>query len=200
MHTFIGIKVDHKDPHSLVLQDMNRPNGNRQSQRGKGTSQNNRSRNRKRSNNNRRRRSNGPKLTGIDKAYRSYLVLLEKHLEARKKYYNLFHRADPKQLAKLERNFYQALTELRNFEEQLDPEMKEKFLRRVDGLAHDRAYSSNHDLDPAHEVVPDNPDEEPHFLASQKESFSHDTEESKGSMTDYYAYKGIEPPVSEENN
>jgi len=36
--------------------------------------------------------------------------------------------------------------------------------------------------------------EDPHVLESQKRAdFSHDREESRGSIDDYYAYKGISP-------
>lgn len=167
---------------------------------GKSSSQNNRNRNRKRSNNKRRPRSKGPALSPVDKAYRSYLNLLEKHLDARRKYYELFHRADPRQLAKLERNFNNAIKELRDFEDKLNPEVKESFTKKVNGLKLDTTYSSNHDLSPERQEVSLDLEEEPHFLESQKESFTEDTEESSGAMEDYYAYKGLTPPEEEEED
>jgi hypothetical protein len=179
---------------------MNKPAQKRTPGQGNSDNQANRNRNRKRSNNNRRRRPSGPKLSPIDKAYRGYLVLLEKHLDARRKYYDLFHRADPRQLAKLERNFYNGLKELRDYEEKVDDEVKEDFIKKIDGLKPDRDYSTNHNLDPAEQLVPPNPEEEPHYLATQRESFAEDTEESSGSIEDYYSYKGIEPPEVESAN
>ena len=168
----------------------------------KSSNSQNKNRNRKRSNTNRRKRSNtaGPKLSPLDKAYRNYLNLLEKHLLARRKYFDLFHRADPNQLAKLERNFYGALTTLREFEDNIKDDIKEEFFKKVNGLKLDDTYSSNHAIDPQHIDVAPNPEEQPHYLASQRESFSEDTEETKGSIEDYYAYKGIAPPVIDTKN
>lgn len=166
---------------------------------GKLAAKNNRNRNRKRTNNKRRPNSNGPKLSTLEKAYRSYLNLLEKHLDARRKYFELFHRADPRQLAKLERNFNGAIKDLRDFEDNLSPDIKDDFNKKVNGLKTDTIYSTNHELSPdSQEVEKDLPDEEPHFLESQKESFNEDTEETKGAMDDYYAYKGLTPPEKEE--
>jgi len=174
---------------------MNKP---KQTTSERSSSQNNRSRNRKRNNNRRRTRSNKPKLPPMEQAYRQYLNLLERHLHARRKYYELFHRADPRQLAKLERQFYSALDELRKFEDKLDPAVKEDFENKVNGLELDTTYSTNHEIEPVGDTVSPKLTEEPHFLATQEEDFSKDIEESKGSMDDYYAYKGIEPPTKEE--
>lgn len=155
-------------------------------------------------NNNKRRRNNnrrGPKLSGFEKVERGYLNLLEKHLEARKKYYDLFHRADPRQLAKLEKNFYRSLDELREYEEGIKPEYKEKFDSKFNGLKLDTTYSENHDLPVESEPVPSEGDfEDPHYLPTQKDhEFKGDEEETVGSIEDYYRYKGVEPP-SENNN
>lgn len=155
------------------------------------------------SNNNRRRRNNnnrrGPKLTGFDKVERGYLNLLEKHLESRKKYYDLFHRADPRQLAKLEKNFHRTIDELRAYEEGVKPEFKEEFDLKFNGLKLDTTYSENHDLPVESDPVPEEGDfEDPHYLPTQKDhEFKGDDEESVGSIEDYYAYKGVEPPSKE---
>ena len=179
----------------LRILRMNRPRQNNNNSNNRGGSQNSRNRNRKRNNNRRRSRSNKPKLPPIEQAYKQYLNLLERHLQARKKYYELFHRADPRQLAKLERLFYKALDELRNFEDNLEPKVKEDFIKRVDGLKLDTTYSSNREIEPVGEDASHIPGEEPHFLTTQEEDFSNDNEESIGSMEDYYSYKGIEPPM-----
>lgn len=150
---------------------------------------------RPRKNSQRRRRSNNrnsnrsPK--GIDQIVTKYYNLVQQHLVARKKYFEYYHRADPKQLAKIERNFYSTLDRVREFESKLSGEELEKFKNHIDGLSHDRDYSNNHNLDP----LGDEPDlqgpfEDPHYLVSQKETdFSSDTEESSGSMEDYLSYK-----------
>jgi hypothetical protein len=148
----------------------------------------------KRRRNSRPRRSGGGgKPQGFEKFHRSYLNLLERHLDARKKYYELFHRADPKQLAKLERNFYRTLDELRSHEEKVKPEFEEKFKKLVDGLELDTTYSNNHELPLQAEVlVKDEEIEDPHLLPTQvNHEFKGDQEESVGSLEDYRKYKGL---------
>lgn len=137
----------------------------------------------------------GPKLSGFEKVERGYLNLLEKHLEARKKYYDLFHRADPRQLAKLEKNFYRTLDEMRDYEDNISEEFREEFDKKFNGLKLDTTYSENHQI-PAEpqQVATEGDFEDPHLLATQKESqFKDDEEESSGSLEDYYNYKGIDP-------
>ncbi|MCR9205118.1 MAG: hypothetical protein NXH75_11100 [Halobacteriovoraceae bacterium] len=135
----------------------------------------------------------GNKPQGFEKFHRSYLNLLERHLDARKKYYELFHRADPKQLAKLEKNFYRTLDELRSHEEKVRPEDEEKFKKLIDGLELDTTYSNNHEL-PLHAevLVKEEEIEDPHLLPTQVDhEFKGDAEESMGSIEDYRKYKGL---------
>ncbi len=178
---------------------------NNQGNGGANNSGPNKNQNKKGGNNNKRRRNNnnrrGPKLTGFEKVERGYLNLLEKHLEARKKYYDLFHRADPRQLAKLERNFYRTLDELRDYEDGVKPEYKEEFDQKYNGLKLDTTYSENHDLPVESEPVPVEGDfDDPHYLPTQKDhEFKGDEEESVGSIEDYYRYKGVEPPAPQES-
>lgn len=157
---------------------------------------------RRRSNNNKRGRSGqsrgpkgrAPKFTGFEKVERGYLNLLEKHLEARKKYYALYHRADPRQLAKLEKTFYRTLEELRDYEENIKPEYQEEFKAKYDGLKPDHTYSENHEIDPKPQEVQleESQIEDPHYLPSQKNhEFVGDDEESVGSIEDYKQYKGL---------
>jgi hypothetical protein len=147
-------------------------------------------------NNNRRKRSQrtGPKLTGFEKVERCYLNLLEKHLEARRKYYELFHRADPRQLEKLERNFSRTADDMRKYEDEIKPEFKDEFQQKYNGLKRDLTYSSNHGIAPDEDPVPFEGDfDDPHLLPSQVEhEFSEDEEESSGSIEDYQRYKGLD--------
>ena len=83
---------------------------------------NNKNRNRNRNKNTKRKshaKGSTKNLSGFEKIERAYLNLLEKHLESRKKYYDLFHRADPRQLAKLEKSFYRTLSELRQYQRRI---------------------------------------------------------------------------------
>lgn len=140
--------------------------------------------------NNRRRR--GPKLSGFEKVEKSYYNLLDKHLEARKKYFDLYHRADPNQLRKLEKSFSNTLYELRNYLDGLDPKLKEKFEKKFNPNQEDHTYTMNHGLSPEAEHVDHSGNfEDPHFLPSQEEDFSQDAEESVGTLEDYKAYKGL---------
>ena len=173
--------------------------GNRQnnapSQETQSASGPNKRNNRKRRSGGRKNNSNrGPKLSGLERLIVKYENMREQHIEARRKYYDLFERADPQQKDKLERVFTNTMVKLREFEENLKPEDKELFDRHYNGLKPDLIYSENHQLSPDGEVAP-KPDEvqsDPHYLESQKQSdFSKDDEESMGSIEDYNAYKGL---------
>ncbi len=166
----------------------NRPNGN-----------NNRKRNNRR---NRYRKPNpNPGLLPqsekrppfLDRAYEKYQNLLDQHLIARKKYFELFFRADPQQKAKLERNFYQTLMDLRDFEEKATPEVKEFLNVKTNGKKEDYIYSEGHALEKIGQLeVTEAQIEDPHFLPSQaKADYTNDTEESVGTLEDYQKYKGI---------
>ncbi|MBK25544.1 MAG: hypothetical protein CME70_16225 [Halobacteriovorax sp.] len=171
-------------------------NRNRKKSSGNSENRNNTPRNNngsKKKSNNRRRPKRRYKLSKEDTIYNKYLTMMEQHLAARKKYFALFDRADPQQRAKLERNFTNTMNKVREFENSLEGEDREKFLARVNGLTFDSTYSENHEIPFDGEKVPaDLPSEDPHFLETQKASdFSSDTEESVGSMEDYLAYKGL---------
>lgn len=147
----------------------------------------------KKNNNNNRRPKRRYKLSKDDAIYNKYLTMMEQHLAARKKYYALFDRADPQQKAKLERNYTSSMNKVRDFEDSLEGEDKEKFMTRVNGLNLDLTYSDNHEISPEHTDVPHSTEpEDPHYMETQKSSnFSGDTEESMGTLEDYQAYKGV---------
>lgn len=137
-----------------------------------------------------RNRPVGPEAS-INRLVEKYINLLDQHLIARRKFHDLYYRAEPQQLNKLERNFYSTLNDLRDFEAKLPPETKELFEKRVNGLRPDVTYSTNHQLNPTENVSIDETHiEDPHLLASQKKaSYKDDTEESMGSLEDYNKYK-----------
>ncbi len=123
-----------------------------------------------------------------------YDQLQEAHIQARKKYYDFYYRADPQQLDKFERSFDRTLVELREFESRLGPQDYQILKSKRDNYHLDLTYSTNHQLDP--EKYPMDSDlkiEDPHTLESQiKCDFSNDKEESYGNADDYKKYKGIE--------
>ncbi|PIK15475.1 hypothetical protein [Halobacteriovorax sp. JY17] len=163
-------------------------NPNAQSASGSNTSSNN---NKKKKFTNRK----GPKLPLEDQITLKYNNLLEQHLLARRKYFSLYHRADPKQKAKLERIYYNTIGKLREFERSLTGDKQEIFQKHFNSLKEDHKYSFNHEISPEAEHVSHQGEfEDPHFLEIQKEArteFSNDEEESMGSIDDYKQYKGL---------
>ena len=137
--------------------------------------------------------NNGPTLHGIDLVRAKYLNLVERHVEARRKYYDLFHRADPNQLRKLEREFTDSQAQVLAFEDSLKPEDREMLHKDYGGKPEDRDYTTNHQISPEQVSVPTEGDfEDPHVLESQKAAdFKNDTEESVGSIDDYKKLKGL---------
>lgn len=104
----------------------------------------------------------------------------------------MFYRAEPAQKAKLERNFYNTLNDVREFENKLSPEARELFEKRNNGLRPDTIYTTNHQITEEVVVVPVEEVEDPHFLQSQKAAdYSGDTEESVGTLDDYLKYKNL---------
>jgi len=129
----------------------------------------------------------------IERIYEKYLNLLDQHIIARRKYHDLFYRADPAQKNKLERNFYNTLHDIRDFESKLTPEAQNLFEKRNNGLRLDNIYTTNHEIGSEGEQAP--PETEwvdPHLLQSQKNAnFADDKEESIGLLEDYLKYKNL---------
>lgn len=132
-------------------------------------------------------------LHGMDLVRSKYLSFVEKHVEARRKYYDFFYRADPNQLRKLEREFVESQAQLLAFEESLNPKDREQLHRDYGGKPEDRVYSSNHEISPDPvEVSTQANYDDPHVLESQKRAdFKDDREESVGTIEDYKKLKGL---------
>lgn len=141
-----------------------------------------------------RRRSGGSKLSAMDRLIVKVENLRLAHQEARRKYFELFDRADPRQREKLERQFSQSAKVLRDFEASLNAQEKQIFDQHYDAYPLDLTYAQNHELDPkANPPSFEGNFEDPHELESQKQAnFKHDTEESVGTLEDYKSYKGLE--------
>lgn len=140
-----------------------------------------------------RQNSNNTQGINIERIYEKYLNLLDQHLIARRKYHDLFYRADPAQKNKLERNFYNSLNEVRDYENKLSPEARELFERRNNGLCLDTIYTTNHEIESSGENPPPQSEwADPHFLHSQKTAnYAEDKEESTGTLDDYLKYKNL---------
>lgn len=135
----------------------------------------------------------GPQGSSSEKIYEKYLNLLDQHLIARRKYHDLFYRADPGQKNKLERNFYNTLNDIRDFESRLPPGARELFEKRNNGLKPDNIYTTNHELP----LIGENPPPvsewaDPHYLQTQRNTdYAKDKEESIGTAEDYLLYKNL---------
>jgi hypothetical protein len=129
---------------------------------------------------------------------------MTEHLNARKKYFDLFYKADNNQRRKLEDNFNRTLEAVRRYEETLETWKKEFFVKKVEMYRFDTTYSENRSLitdnsiKPSYGVYPglgdtppEAPFEDPHFLKTQAQSFSEDQEESVGTIEDYKRLKGL---------
>lgn len=182
----------------------NRRYRNNKSGQGNKSGQNNKRKNfnAKNNNNNRsRNKSRRPKSLTPSRILIKYDNLMEQYLQARKKFFEIFGRGKEKQLAKAQNSYQNALKSLREYESGLKEDWQKDVLKgKIDGLPADRQFTTEHNLEPkGDEVSFVGEFEDPHLLPTQKASdWSKDTEESEGSMNDYYAYKGITPPTPEE--
>jgi hypothetical protein len=145
--------------------------------------------------NNNQRQGQGPgpenKFSLADRIYEKYQNLLEQHINARRKFHDLFYRADLPQKNKLERLFNSTLKEIRDFEGRLNPHERELFEKRHNGLALDLTYSTLNAaaLEASVQIVSEGPSD-PHYMQSQKNaSYKDDREESVGSKDDYEKYR-----------
>ena len=100
---------------------------------------------------------------------------------------------DSKSVWKLEKNFYNTLNDIRDFESRLAPDVMTLFEKRNNGYQYDRTYTSNHEMSIEGDPVPsDLAPAEPHYLQSQiAADYSDDVEESVGTAEDYLKYKNF---------
>lgn len=133
------------------------------------------------------------RLSALDRLIAKYENLRGLHLEARKKYFELFDRADPRQKEKLERQFSQSAARLQEFETHLNPQERALYEKHYNSYPKDLTYAENRQIEPEAPAVSVEGDfEDPHLLESQRKAkFADDTEESLGTFDDYKAYKGI---------
>jgi hypothetical protein len=160
-----------------------KPNNNKNRKRYNSNNSNN-------SNNNNNRNGNSK----TNRVCSHYDTLQDQHIIARKKFFELFYRADKNQKRKLENKFNATLEALRKYEAELKPDQKILLQKKVNGQPLDLTYSSTREMSAEHSFVEEctTPDDI-HINEIQKErdNYSTDTEESLGSIDDYKKYKGI---------
>lgn len=133
-----------------------------------------------------------PKTLSPLRVLQKYDNLLEQHLVARKKYFELYGRAHDKQLDKAEENFKQTLKQLRLFESKLTDWQKAALESKTEMYPKDTFISSSYNEETI-EVSFEGDFEDPHLLPIQKQAdYSTDTEETVGTIEDYKNYKGIQ--------
>ncbi|MEX0798029.1 MAG: hypothetical protein WD025_01205 [Bacteriovoracaceae bacterium] len=134
-----------------------------------------------------------PKALTPARILQKYDNLLEQHIVARRKFYEMHGRVQGRQLEKIESNFYKTAESLRLFETGLKDWQLDVLKEKIDAYPRDLQYSKSRELEPKGEEVPFSGDfEDPHLLPTQKESdFSDDTEESVGTIEDYKSYKEL---------
>ena len=124
-----------------------------------------------------------------EKIGRRYDHLLEAYLVCRKKYFELYYKADPNQKNKLQRNYNNAIKQLWDFQQSLTPEIQQNLQQRFGKQIIDTTFSKKYpDLASEKENIEKIND--PHTLKTQTESsFTNDQEESTGSLEDYKHFK-----------
>jgi hypothetical protein len=131
------------------------------------------------------------KVLSPTRVLQKYDNLLDQHLVARKKYYEMFGRTEGEQRKKLERVFFKSIEELRNFELGLEDWQKKTLEQKTEMYPKDTFISSTYGEKPI-EVAHTGEFEDPHFLPTQRQAhYEGDTEESIGTIEDYKKYKNI---------
>lgn len=144
-------------------------------------------------NKNKRKRYNNKKPMTPERILSKYDNLLEQHLVARRKFFELNGKANKKQSEKARLHFYRSIEQLRTYESNLKDWQREVLLKKTEAYEPDLDFSTTHNL-PEHDqehALAILPDGDPHILETQKVDFSHDTEETLGTMEDYESYKAM---------
>ena len=135
-----------------------------------------------------------PQGGGIDQVLMQYDRLMEQHIEARRKYHELYYRCDDNRLNKLEDQFFITAQRLIRFERELRPWQVEQLRKqRTEIYPLDTTYSSLYPeaekIEPA--AVQSQPVVVQHISPVQKArpSYRDDREVSEGTVEDYLQYK-----------
>lgn len=141
-------------------------------------------------NNSRNRR---PKTLTPIRIHQKYDNLLEQHLIARKKFYEMHGRLTGKQLEKVKFNYHKTMKALYEYEKTLPKEWQKDVLKtKLDLYPADRQFTTTHEIEPVGELEEVDPSFDIHLTSVQtSHEWGLDKEESSGTIDDYKAYKGI---------
>lgn len=139
-----------------------------------------------------------PKSLTPSRILQKYDNLMEQYLVARRKFFETQAKTNLKQKEKIIKSYQTSLKNLRTFEIGLEDWQKDVLKEKINAFPLDRQYTSEHNIEPiGDEVSFVGEFDDPHLLPTQKaEDWASDTDESSGSIEDYYSYKGISPKTS----
>ena len=130
---------------------------------------------------------------GIDQMLMQYDRLLEQHIEARRKYHELYYRCDNNRLNKLEDQFYLTAQRLIRFERELKPWQVEQLRKlRTEIYPLDITYSTLYpEAEKIEPAIATQPVVIQHIsqIQQSRPSYKEDKEASEGTMDDYLQYK-----------
>ena len=133
-----------------------------------------------------RRRPLSPEVKFLQK----YENFIKNHDEARRRYFDQYHRSDDRRRRKLELTFFKMVEELRLFESQLTPEQWSIIeAKKWPRYKNDQTYSTNHNLTGAEETHQEWTDIMLAPCQLNRETFSQDNEVSVGTMEHYKQYE-----------
>ncbi|HLE11746.1 MAG: hypothetical protein A2504_15390 [Bdellovibrionales bacterium RIFOXYD12_FULL_39_22] len=144
---------------------------------------------------NQRNGGNGASETNnVEGLARKYDFLLEQHINARKKFFEMYFRADKAQKIKLEKHLQSAREQLYNFDKEINYSTKKLLDKRNGAHPFIDTYAKEHGQVISH-FSEDSLAErftDPHRLPTQKNgTFKDDTEESVGTLEDYKKVKNL---------
>jgi len=135
-------------------------------------------------------------FNSLDEMLSAYDRLVELHLEARKKYFELFFRVDYNRRDKLEDQFHFTANQLIKFQKDLKPwQLEELEWHRTEIYYPDRIYSTAHPEGEGNIPQVQFVDTNFHVNATQRTrpSYREDAQESVGTFEDYVSYKASKP-------
>lgn len=134
------------------------------------------------------------KITGVEGVYIKYDEYLQIILENRKNYFEYYSKVRDNEKRKLEKNYFQALENLKKWIRSLAPWQKEFLEKKINPYPEDKSYSENHTIEPLDISINSASIVDPHFTKFQqeaKERYKDDCEESIGTIDDYKKYKNL---------
>ncbi len=172
---------------------VNRSDNNNNRRNFRPQNQQNRQRNNN-NNSNTNNNNNDQETNSLEGLSRKYDFLLEQHIIARKKYFEMYFRADKNQKIKLEKHLQSTMEQFYNFNKEINYSTKKQLDKRNGAHPFIDTYAKEHNLTISHHTEENLSERftDPHRLPTQTgSSFKEDTEESVGTLEDYKKIKNL---------